>query len=809
LLNSGDADVNGALAFFNVDRTLLAQQWASLTPAPPLAWNDALATAAFNHSQLMLAAQQQSHQLPGEPSLGARLTNAGYTSWSSAGENIFAYAQSPFEAHAAFAIDWGGGPGGIQSPPGHRQNIMSTGFREVGIGMVDAPGPAAVGPLLVTQDFGNRFGFGNPFLLGAVYNDANNNGFYNQGEGLGSVNLAITGTGGTFNVASTPAGGYQLQVPAGTYQVTASGGGLSSPVVQNVTIGTQNVRLNFIRPIFAAPLLTGPATPITDNTPTFTWNPVLDAVRYDLWVNNVTTGANQVIRETNLSTPSFTPTTALPSGSYRFWVQAWNGAGDSSAWSAARDFVIQPPAVPGATAPTGSTSDTTPTFTWTASVDATRYDLWVSNLTTGQSEAIREPNLTTTSYTPTIPLPSGNYRFWVQALNSLGESRGWSPSQTFTVESASAPAIPMPTGPATPTTDNTPTFAWTASPGATRYDLWVANLTTGQAQVIRETSLSTNAFTPTTPLPSGNYRFWVQAFDAGGSSRGWSAHRDFTIRPPAAPNVTGPASPTTNRRPPFAWDASTDATRYDLWVDNVSTGQSQFIRQPNLTATSFTPAADLPVGTYRFWVRALNSLLEGGAWSATRDVVISGGAAPTLTGPTTPTSDNTPTLTWTAGAGAVRFDLWVDNRTTGVSQVIREMNLTATSFTPADALPSGSYRFWVRAFNAAGDAGLWSGPRDFQITPPAAPVLTGPSSAAGSTPTFTWNASPNATRYDLWVDNVSTGQSQLIREPNLTTTSYAVPAPLISGFRYRFWVRAFNSLGEGGSWSSSMEFVVS
>ena len=33
---------------------------------------------------------------------------------------------------AAFAIDWGVGPGGIQSPAGHRDNMMSADFREVG-----------------------------------------------------------------------------------------------------------------------------------------------------------------------------------------------------------------------------------------------------------------------------------------------------------------------------------------------------------------------------------------------------------------------------------------------------------------------------------------------------------------------------------------------------------------------------------------------------------------------------------------------------------------------------------------------------
>src|SRR5947209_7347925 len=43
LLNSNDPAVTSALAYFNVNRTALQNQWSTLTPAPPLAWNDSLA----------------------------------------------------------------------------------------------------------------------------------------------------------------------------------------------------------------------------------------------------------------------------------------------------------------------------------------------------------------------------------------------------------------------------------------------------------------------------------------------------------------------------------------------------------------------------------------------------------------------------------------------------------------------------------------------------------------------------------------------------------------------------------------------
>ena len=81
-----------------------------------------------------------------------------------------------------------------------------------------------MGPLVITQDFGARYDQGNSYLLGVVYNDSNRNNVYNAGEGLGGVSVSIVGSAGSFNTTTMTAGGYQLQVPSGSYTVTFSGG---------------------------------------------------------------------------------------------------------------------------------------------------------------------------------------------------------------------------------------------------------------------------------------------------------------------------------------------------------------------------------------------------------------------------------------------------------------------------------------------------------------------------------------------------------------------------------------------------------
>jgi Ca2+-binding RTX toxin-like protein len=226
-LTSNDASIQNALNFFGVNGTMLQTAFAALVPVQPLAWNNLLADAATGHNNLMISFDSQSHQLPGEPDLGVRATNAGYTGWSSLGENVFAYATSPINAHAGFMVDWGFGPGGMQDPPGHRDSIMSSSFREIGISAIaENNGATSVGPLVVTQNFGNRFAAPQVMILGVAYNDSNANQFYTPGEGLGtlSVNAGVPST------TSAASGGYTLGSNAGALTLTFSGAGLSGAV---------------------------------------------------------------------------------------------------------------------------------------------------------------------------------------------------------------------------------------------------------------------------------------------------------------------------------------------------------------------------------------------------------------------------------------------------------------------------------------------------------------------------------------------------------------------------------------------------
>jgi uncharacterized protein YkwD len=112
-----------------------------------------LTTSSGRHNALMVGGCGLSHQCPGEPPLGARETAAG-VSWTSAGENIgeggpVANSEAAIAQMAAeLTTDMLN-----EQPPndGHRQNILSSAFRHIGIAVTRD----SHGTVWMTQDFSN------------------------------------------------------------------------------------------------------------------------------------------------------------------------------------------------------------------------------------------------------------------------------------------------------------------------------------------------------------------------------------------------------------------------------------------------------------------------------------------------------------------------------------------------------------------------------------------------------------------------------------------------------------------------------
>lgn len=228
------------------------------TAKQPLAMNQFLNDSAQVHSDWMLATDTFSHTGANGSSAGDRMKAAGYSftgSWTW-GENItIRWGGAPTESNALVE----GFHDGLFKSAGHRTNILSDAYKEIGIGIGFGEYQGSNGAD-ATQNFA-RSGSA-AFLTGVAFDDKDGDRFYDPGEGLGKVSVSIkSSAGATYETLTWDAGGYQFALPTGDYTVTFSGGGLAAPVTKTAKIGTSNVKVDLDADAGAAPAPTPTPTP--------------------------------------------------------------------------------------------------------------------------------------------------------------------------------------------------------------------------------------------------------------------------------------------------------------------------------------------------------------------------------------------------------------------------------------------------------------------------------------------------------------------------------------------------------------------
>ncbi len=122
---------------------------------PELDRNNRLQKAAQDHTDKMGASGCFAHECSGEGALDVRLESVDYLTgglsrWAF-GENI-AWGMESLGTPESIVDAW-------MNSPGHRANILSAQFREIGVGFArGAPANASANAAIYTTDFGLRLG---------------------------------------------------------------------------------------------------------------------------------------------------------------------------------------------------------------------------------------------------------------------------------------------------------------------------------------------------------------------------------------------------------------------------------------------------------------------------------------------------------------------------------------------------------------------------------------------------------------------------------------------------------------------------
>ena len=536
-----------------------------------------------------------------------------------------------------------------------------------------------------------------------------------------------------------------------------------------------------------------------------------------------------------VGTPSgtaFTDTGLAASTTYRYQVRAVDAAGNLSTYSA----------IATATTPAGgdTTAPSAPTGLTATAISASRIDLgWTASTdnvgVTGyrvercQGAACTDfaqvgtPSATT--FSDIGVAASTTYRYRVRAVDAAGNLSAYSAIATATTPAPADTTPPSaPTGlTATAISATRIDLGWTASTdnvGVTGYrvERCAGAACTNFAQVGTPTATS---FSNTGLAASTTYRYRVRAVDAAGNLGAYSAIASATT--PAAPDTTAPSTPTgltataiSTTQIDLSWTASTDNVGVTGYRVERCQGASctTWAQVGTPTATTFSNTGLAANTTYRFRVRAVDAAGNLGAYSA---IVARATLAPDTTAPTAPTSlTATPISTtridlgWTASTDAVGVTGYRVERCQGAgcTDFAQVGTPTATSYSDTGLTPSTTYRFRVRATDAAGNLSAYSAIAT--ATTQAVPDTTAPSAPTGLT------ATPGVAQVSLaWTastDNVAVTGYRVERCQGASCTDFAqVGTPtgttltdsgLAALTTYRYRVRAVDAAGNLSAYSS-------
>ncbi len=417
-------------------------------------------------------------------------------------------------------------------------------------------------------------------------------------------------------------------------------------------------------------------------------------------------------------------------------------------------------------------------LSWSASSGATSYNVGRSTTSGGPYTTIASP--TATTYTDTAVSNGTTYYYVVAAVNSAGTSAN--SSQVSATPQLAVP--PVPTNVVASAGNGQVGLSWSASSGATSYNVGRSTTSGGPYTTIASPTATT--YTDTAVTNGTTYYYVVAAVNSAGTSANSSqvsATPQLAV-PPVPTNVVASAG---NGQVGLSWSASSGATSYNVGRSTTSGGPYTTIASP--TATTYTDTAVTNGTTYYYVVAAVNS-----AGTSANSSQVS--ATPQLAVPPVPTNvvasagNGQVGLSWSASSGATSYN--VGRSTTSGGPYTTIGSPTATTYTDTAVSNGTTYYYVVAAVNGAGTSANSS---QVSATPQLAvpPVPTNVVASAGNGQVgLSWSASSGATSYNVGRSTTSGGPYTTIGSPTATTyTDTAVS----NGTTYYYVVAAVNGAG--------------
>ncbi len=373
----------------------------------------------------------------------------------------------------------------------------------------------------------------------------------------------------------------------------------------------------------------------TNRRPTFSWDAVPGATQYNLLVDNNNDFSSpeiNVLRSKTQLTYA-TPAASILAYNIYYWRVDFSFTPNSPftfvTSTAVEDFCVTPTPLkfPTLVSPVNNSSinDTSlPNLTWNAVVDGANdvdYHIQVAtNVNFPANSIIIDQIVEDTSFDDATARANGNYWWRVKSVNTLGaESTAWSPKWKFTLDTVAPAAPPNPTAPScgSITTNNRPTFSWSAVTGAVKYQIQVDTHNPPTSLLIVTTG---RTYQPPAQLLYTTWHWRVRALDAANNASAWSTLCNVIVN--SANGIAPVPNRFTDSTPTLTWTPISWADSYTLEIYKSSTVSAANLVYTNSsilgTATSHDVSLPLDNGTYYWRVRAVDGTgpsAVNGNWS--------------------------------------------------------------------------------------------------------------------------------------------------------------------------------------------------
>ena len=270
----------------------------------------------------------------------------------------------------------------------------------------------------------------------------------------------------------------------------------------------------------------------------------------------------------------------------------------------------------------------------------------------------------------------------------------------------------------------------------------------------------------------------------------------------AAPSGLAPAGPTSSSTPTFTWNRVAGATQYDLVI---SAGGNAIV-QTTTANNRWVPTSNLPDGAISWQVRADTPSSGNSAW-ASADTTVASAAAPTPVSPVGGTvltqPDNPPLFTWSPVAGAIGYEVQVDN--TGSWTSPTTYLPSGTSYFVSSPQTPGTWFWRVRANRGNGLYTSWSTTATYEVgqldDPTPGTDMTG---SAVQDVSIDWQAVPGAMDYQLQVGR-DPDFNNIIDDQIVMGTRFQ-PNFTYNNDQYYWRVRAIDAAGNRMPWTDAAPF---